>query len=337
MTFPFLDASTEWALDVLALGEALVDLISKQTVLSLSQAVSFDRFVGGEVTNVAMNVAKLGGRAAVVACVGDDGFGTFIRRELESAGVNATCLQTSSRSPTTVAINGRQTATPDFIIYRGADSDLSLEEACVDLLRSSRVVHTSAFALSREPARTATLDALQVAREDGCLVSLDPNYHPHIWPDVADFQAVLQEAYQFVHITKPSLDDCVRLFGSNLSPLACAHRFLDWGPDVVALTMGRQGVLLVMADGGCHHIVPGDTVVADVTGAGDAFWAGLIVALLDGYPIDDAACVGQMVAEAKIGVVGPVAEMPDRIHFYGRLQSAKDELVARPPHSWMLT
>lgn len=322
-------------LDVLALGEALVDLISERVVDSLADATGFNRFVGGEVTNVALNVAKLGGRSAVIACVGDDGFGHFIRHELDLATVGTDYLLASSLAPTTLAINARQTMTPDFIIYRGADSAISLEDGQQEAIRASRVVHTSAFALSREPARTTILQAIKTARQNGCLVSLDPNYHPRIWPDVADFQSVLMEAYRSVSITKPSLDDCARLFGPGLSPFAYSERFLNWGPEIVALTMGRQGVLLSTADGTVHRIKPSNAVVADVTGAGDAFWAGLLIALLDGYAPYEAACFGQMVAEAKISVVGPLPKLPDRASLYQRLEETKEELITKPPHDWL--
>lgn len=315
--------------DLVAIGETLVDLISEQVVSSLTDANGFHRFIGGEVTNVALNVALLGGRAALIACVGEDGFGNHIRQQLDEASVATEYVGVTPQSPTTVAVNARQTATPDFIIYRGADAHILPDERYLEAIKASRVVHTSAFALSRDPARSTILQALKVARQNGCMVSLDPNYHPHIWPDVADsdFQSVLLDAYQWVDVTKPSLDDCARLFGPGLSPVACAERLLSWGPEIVALTMGRQGVLVATADGRFHHVQPSDAEVADVTGAGDAFWAGLLIALLDGYPPHEAACLGQMVAEIKISTVGPALRMPDRDSLYRRLETVKCENV----------
>jgi fructokinase len=84
--------------------------------------------------------------------------------------------------------------------------------------------------------------------------------------------------------------------------------------------MGHRGVLLATADGNQVHIKPGQVEVADVTGAGDAFWAGLLTALLDGYRPDEAARIGQMVAEVKISTVGPVPQMPDRASLYMKVK-----------------
>ncbi len=311
--------------DVLLVGEALIDLISEEFVSSLSDAQGFRRFIGGEVTNVALNLARLGGRAAIAACVGDDGFGHYIQRQLELANVNTDCLHVTSHAPTTVAINARQTSTPDFIIYRGADALIPADDRLPKIVAASRGVHTSAFALSREPARSVILRSLESAHESGRLVSLDPNYHRCIWPDVADFTAILKEVYCWVDVTKPSWDDCIRLFGPGLAPEDYARRFMEWGPTIVALTMGAEGVLLAIADAGFFHIEPTTVPVADITGAGDAFWAGLLLGLLDGLSPQEAACVGQMVAEIKIGQVGPVTHMPDRADLYELLETTPYE------------
>jgi fructokinase len=318
-------------LDVLVFGEALIDLISDRMVSSLADAGGFRRFVGGQVTNVALNVVRLGGTAAAVGCIGDDGFGRYIHQQLAQAGVGVDYVTLTDQAPTTVSINARQTATPDFIIYRGADAHIFSRKKYLEAVESSRVVHTSAFALSREPARSTILQALERARQSGALVSLDPNHHPRIWPDVDDVRGVLAEAYRWVNVTKPSLDDCVRLFGPGLSPLACVERFQSWGPEIVALTMGARGILLATDGGDFYHIESGDVEVADVTGAGDAFWAGLLIALLDGYPPHEAACLGQIVAEIKIGTVGPVPRMPDRTELTRRIETVACELITRSP------
>ena len=109
--------------------------------------------------------------------------------------------------------------------------------------------------------------------------------------------------------------------------MTAVERFLSWGAEIVALTMGPQGVLLATADGSRTHIKPGKVNVADVTGAGDAFWSGLLLALLDGYVPAEAACVGQMVAEAKIGTVGPVSQMPGRAELYRELEKIKHKAI----------
>jgi len=110
-----------------------------------------------------------------------------------------------------------------------------------------------------------------------------------------------------------------------LSREDCIRRFLVWGADIVALTMGASGVLLATAGGDRFRIVPGDVNVVDTTGAGDAFWAGLLTGLLDGFLPQQAARLGQAVAEAKIGRVGHLPPTIDRAALYRELDSVPEE------------
>jgi len=305
--------------DLIAVGEVLVDLISEEMGTSLDRSNRFRRFPGGQVANVAWNASLLGGRAAVVGCVGADGFGRFLRRELEHAGVETDYLREVPGTPTTLVAVARHTATPDALIYRGADTRLSPDQIPVQVVRRSRAIHTSAFALSREPSRSAVLHALDVAHSTGCLISLDPNYHPALWGDTGQALKVLRRACAHVQVVKPSLDDCRRLFGPRADPEACIARFLEWGAGIVVLTRGREGSLLVLADGRRWEVPARDVPVADVTGAGDAFWAGLLVGLLDGLPPHRAVEVGRFVAERKLRTVGPMRERMDRGQIYRTL------------------
>src|SRR5690242_67659 len=110
-------------IDVLSIGEALIDFISDGQQGALGEAQHFTMYPGGAVTNVAINVARLGGSAALAACVGEDAFGTFLRHQLQQAGVMTEHLHTTLDASTTLAVIARNDATPDFAIYRGADSN----------------------------------------------------------------------------------------------------------------------------------------------------------------------------------------------------------------------
>lgn len=304
--------SVNTSYDFLALGESLIDFISNDIAPSLSDTNQFQRFVGGQATNLAMNMARLGKRAAIASCVGYDGFGNFIREQIDQAGVNSVYLQATREAPTTIVVVTRHTQTPEFIIHRGADAHLTASPELTQAADSTKIIHTSAFALSREPARTTILSAIHNAKENGVLVSLDPNYHPDIWPDTTEFIEIMKDVFQYVDITKPSLDDCMRIFGPRNTPEEYAKLFIDWGAKIVLLSMGDQGVLLVTNEGESHHIQASkDTQVADVTGAGDAYWAGFLAAYLQEESPLEAARIGQVIAEIKITQIGPIDDIPD--------------------------
>ena len=226
--------------------------------------------------------------------------------------------------PTTLVVVTRQSATPDFAVYRGADAEMVPGDMPLALLPVTSLVHTSAFALSREPSCSTVLDFVKQAHEAGCLISFDPNFHPRLWEMHEDPASVFARICRYVSLTKPSLDDCMRLFGAGQTPEAYAAHFLAWGAQQVILTMGAAGVLLANARGTSYY--PTHQVeVVDVTGAGDSFWAGLLVATLDGYGISEAIRVAQAVAALKIQQVGPLSQTIDRVALYARIGLQKEE------------
>jgi fructokinase len=311
-------------LDVLAIGEALIDLISEATQLSLVDAPRYVMYCGGQAANVALNVSRLGGTSAIMARIGDDFLGLFLRHHLARAGVETAFLQVAPKTPTTIAMVTRHTTTPDFAIYRGADAQLVPGDMPISLLPTTSLVHTSAFALSREPACSTVLAFIVEAHAHGCLISFDPNYHPRLWEMEADPLAIFAKICPYVFLAKPSLDDCIRLFGTGIDPEKYVERFLAMGVHEVVLTMGQSGVLHGDERGITYY--PNKQVeVVDVTGAGDSFWAGLLLAKLDGYATAEAIRVAQAVAEIKLQQVGALSQNIDRNALYARLGLLKPD------------
>ncbi len=290
------------------LGEAVVDLISTEIVNNLEEASCFQKFAGGEVANLAMNLSRLGFPAVLGACVGQDSFGSFLQDQYAEAGVILDYLQITEEAPTTIIPVARQTDTPDFMVYRGADRYLKITDGLLTGVENCKAIHTSAFALSQDPCRSTILSIIESTLKTDMVVSFDPNYHPGIWPDLPDYKSFLKDFYQHVTITKPSLDDSIRFFGPKQEPIEYLERFLSLGPEIVVLTMGSRGVLLGTSTGDRVHIHANLIPVVDVTGAGDAFWSGLLTGLLEGMSPVGAARLGQAIAEFKIGILGPVKQ-----------------------------
>jgi fructokinase len=184
-------------------------------------------------------------------------------------------------------------------------------------------VHTSTWPLSREPSRAAAQRALKLAREAARLTSLDPNYSPDIWPDRAEALRVLQSLLPDVDVIKPSEDDAARLFDEELTPEDAIARFHDMGPRIVLYTMGARGMVLSVA--GEQTFIPAREVdVVDATGAGDAFWAGFLMATLDDLSPMHAAYVARELVARKLQRVGPLPGRLDRQALYREAQAAMD-------------
>lgn len=296
--------------DLVAIGESVIDLISEEVTDNLGETNRYRLYVGGQVTNLAANVAGLGKQVALATCWGVDGLGLHLRKELSSKGVDLRFIQETHKAATTTAVISRNSETPDFIIHRGADAHLSFSQPLFEIIKQSKVIHTSAFALSRDPARSTIFNLLAEAKIQNKTISLDPNYHPGIWPDTPDFIDLLKLAFQYATITKPSIDDCRRLLGEGKTPHKYAEIFKSLGAEIVIITMGKEGVFLSDQEGECFLVQPSQVKVADVTGAGDAFWSGLITGILEGHSMLEAVLAGQVVAEIKLIRLGPIRSMP---------------------------
>jgi fructokinase len=309
-------------IDLLAIGETLVDFISTEPADSLSQASTFRRYLGGSPANIAVNVAKLGGHAAVISKTGIGAFGQFLKGELRYHGVNTDYLIMDHRVHTSFIFVSQTSGTPDFEASRNGDYQLSPEEIPAEAITRARVVHASTFALSREPCRAAVHKAFQLAQAQGKIISLDPNYSPVIWPNYQEAQQVIRDMYSFVTITKPSLDDAHRLFGPDRNPEEYIAMFHDLGPQTVVLTLGKEGSLISEAGRLLGRLPARPLKVVDATGAGDSFWAGFLVALLDGHPLTECLLFAREIVEMKLTTVGPLPAAIDRAAIYARLPEA---------------
>ena len=229
-----------YRLDLLAVGETMVDFISHEMANSLRTASQFSRYLGGQPANVAVYVAKLGGRSAVITSLGSDYFGEYVEDQLQNHGVGTEAVSRTGEAATTNAFVTRTVSVPDFQVNRGADALLTVRQVDEEMISRARIVHTSAFALSRDPQRLAVRRAMRLGSRLGKIVTLDPNYDPRVWPDKVEAWEVLAEVMPYVTIVKPSLEDARRLFDFNMDEETLEEtaitEFHDLGAEIVILT-----------------------------------------------------------------------------------------------------
>ena len=306
-------------MDFLAIGESIVDFISTEAVGSLREAAVFRRYVGGSPANIAMNLLRLGGSAGLISKLGNDAFGAFIKTRLTRQGLCSDYLVMDSQARTSLAFVSKGSATPDFIISRDSDYKLTAAEVPEEAIKRAKIIHASTWPLSRQPSRAAVYKAFELARQQNKLVSFDPNYSAAIWPDHAEAQQVIKDIYRYVDITKASLDDARRFFGAGRPPETYIGLYHRLGPQIVVLTMGKAGALL--SEGGriLGHLPSRSPKVVDVTGAGDAFWAGFLMALLDGHSLETCLLFAREVVEIKLAAIGPLPAAVDRHQLYAAL------------------
>lgn len=263
-------------IDIITVGEVLIDLT--QTGVTPQSVPLLAANPGGAPANVAVAAARLGAHCAFVGKTGRDGFGGYLAGVLRENGVDVSNLRTGDAPTTMAVVTVAQGGERSFRFVRGADADLSPEELDAAALAQGKVLHFGSVSLTREPARTATLCAARTARENGLLVSYDPNYRAPLWPSREEAVQRMREPLE--------LADIVKLSDEELELLTDAST-----PEQAALCLQRQGVQLVLVTlgaGGCFYrwqnssgLVPGGpTIVADTNGAGDTFLGAVLSRLV---------------------------------------------------------
>jgi len=270
---------------VLAIGEALIDAVSTEFVEDLSSARQLDLKPGGSPANFCRFLHQLGTPALLHAVLGADGLGKIILNDLREKQIDCSLLKISNEHATSMVVVGKTKATPDFIPYR--DADMQIGAIAPIMYKETDLVHTTAFALSREPAQTNILTALHLANRNGKKISVDWNYSPKIWGPENFASSVFSTLLSFQPLLKCSLDDIER-FTNKIQSIDSAKDFLHELPArVTCLTCGSEGVWFKTPEQDWQHRAAVPVEVKDSTGAGDSFWAGFVHAWLTENSLED--------------------------------------------------
>lgn len=268
---------------LLAIGEALVDIITTEFVEDLSQAHILRLFPGGSPANLCRFVQKCGGKATLIAAVGTDGLGKILLQAFAKTGLSTRYIQQLEEHATSIILLARSKHTPDFIPYRVADKYVTFTDD--SLLSQVSVIHTTAFALSKSPAQENILNAFEMAYQKGITVSVDWNYAEPIWGKMNNARQVFNRVLSYAPLLKVSMDDIERYTGKTLV-VETAKEYLQALPaSVICLTCGAQGVWFKTPETNWQHVSAQPVEVVDATGAGDAFWAGFLTYWMAKQPL----------------------------------------------------
>lgn len=314
----------EHQIDVLAVGELLVDMISESFEETLTQADRFRRLQGGSPANVAQNLARLGNRVYLAASVGQDAMGTFLEECMVRAGVHTDLLRRVAE-PSTLILITRSREVSAFEAYRGADKEIEATQLPAAFLSKTRIFHTTCFAWSSEPARSSIFAAAKQACELGVQLSLDANYAEKIWPNRQEAQECVSSWAALGSLIKISEVDWARLYDEPLEePQKALDHFLQLGARAVCVTLGAEGCWV--ANHTERHFLPAREVqVVDTTGAGDAFWSGFLHAWLRGAGILQCGKAARRMAELKLQHFGPLEGAIQQQEFLSDLPEWSDQ------------
>ncbi|MCV3770918.1 MULTISPECIES: aminoimidazole riboside kinase [Enterobacter] len=285
------------------LGDAVVDLLPDGEGRLL-------QCPGGAPANVAVGIARLGGQSAFIGRVGDDPFGRFMAKTLadEKVDVKSMRLDPAHRT-STVVVDLDEHGERSFTFMVRPSADLFLESADLPTFSAGEWLHVCSIALSAEPSRSATFEAMATIREAGGYVSFDPNIRPDLWPDENELRRCLEQALQSADVVKLSVEELAFLTG-NVEVNVGLDRLMARCPArLVLVTQGKEGVI-AWHQGTVKHYPATPVECVDTTGAGDAFVAGLLYGLAAGQDLTPVIALAQRCGALATTAKGAMTALP---------------------------
>ncbi|BDR16099.1 5-dehydro-2-deoxygluconokinase [Vibrio sp. STUT-A11] len=339
--------SIEKKLDVICMGRIAVDLYGQQIGARLEDMGSFNKYLGGSSGNVAYGTAVQGLKSSMLARVGDEHMGRFLREELERVGCDTSHLITDKERLTGLVILGiKDEDTFPLIFCREncADMAINKDDFTEEYIASARCLAITGTHLSNPKTREAVLTALKYARRNGVKTALDIDYRPVLWGLTSlgdgetryiasdkvtqELQEVLglfdvivgtEEEFHICGGTDNTIDALKAVRKVSDAELVCKRGAL--GCSVYSGEVPND-----LDDGLTIHGVRVD--VLNVLGAGDAFMSGLLRGYLNDEGWEKACAYANACGALVVSRHGCAPAMPTKLELDNYITRAAD--VKRP-------
>ncbi|MGA2097486.1 MAG: ribokinase [Candidatus Acidiferrum sp.] len=292
---------------LVVVGSINLDLVSTAPRIPLSgetlTATGFATFPGGKGANQAFAAARLGTPVSMIGMLGNDSFGTELRANLKSAGVDTKAVHETATSSGIAQIITSEGGENVIVVAPGANALVSASflEKHIDLIRSSGMVLTQL----EIPLETVQYLA-EVTRKESIPLMLDP----------APAQPLPSSLLKSVEWLTPNESETCSLLGLKSQDVSTeamkevAEILLQRGSRNVLLKLGQRGCYLALADGGRIFIPAYSVRAIDSTAAGDAFNGAFASALLQGHHPVRSASWATAVAAVSVTRHGAQPSMP---------------------------
>lgn len=273
--------SVERRWDCLAVGLALADHLCHpiEHLPRGGELVVTERLelaVGGCAANAAIDLARQGVKVGIVARLGEDIFGEFVQRTMESGGVDTSPVRITPEAETSgtlvVNVKGEDRR---FIHTFGANARFDGSELSEAEILQTGVLYVGGYFAMPRLTPEAVVEWFQIARSGGVRTVLDV-----VIPGPGDYATALKKVLPYTDYFLPNNDEAELMTGVS-SPVEQAKLFRSWGAKRVIITCGGEGAVALSEEEGWRSgVYPIEYV--DGTGSGDAFDAGVICGLLEG-------------------------------------------------------
>ncbi|TNH04206.1 bifunctional 5-dehydro-2-deoxygluconokinase/5-dehydro-2-deoxyphosphogluconate aldolase [Testudinibacter sp. TR-2022] len=334
-------------LDLICLGRIAVDLYGQQIGSRLEDETTFAKYLGGSSGNVAYGTAIQGLKSSMLARVGDEHMGRFLRQELQSVGADTSHLITDKERLTALVILGiKDNETFPLIFYRDncADMAISADDFSEDYIASAKALAITGTHLSHPKTRHAVLTALEYAGRNGVKRLLDIDYRPVLWgltslgdgeTRYVDSQAVTDSLQEVLHHfdVLVGTEEEFHIAGGSTDTLTALKNVRKCSQATLVCKRGAQGCSVFEGeipddlDGGLN-VYGVRVAVLNVLGAGDAFMSGLLRGYINGEGWEQACRYANACGALVVSRHGCAPAMPSKKELDDYLSRA--ESVPRP-------
>ena len=301
---------------VVTLGETMA-LITAPSGRHLRGGTELPVGIGGAESNVAIGLARLNVPVTWISRVGDDAFGSLVTREIRAEGVRVLAA-VDPDARTGLMVKEQLHGTPWRVrYYRDGSAASRLSPADLDssVIADAKVLHLTGITPALGPSALATvLRAVEIAQQAGTLVSFDVNHRAALWA-AGEAELVLAELCGSADLVFAGSAEAALVLGSEAAPgeiaddESLARGLAKLGASTVVLKLGARGALALDGDETVFAATEPVDVV-DPVGAGDAFVAGYLSALVDNQPVAECLRRGNRVGGAVCRVRGDWEGLP---------------------------
>lgn len=264
--------------DIVAMGELLIDFTPNGR--SENGHILFEQNPGGAPANFLSMLSNLGLKTSFIGKVGNDQFGTFLRDSLRKSNVNTDGLVFGDDVNTSLAfVHLHSDGERSFSFYRGADLAIQKNEVAYNIIENSKLFHFGSISLTNNPAREATLQAVNFAKSKKKIISYDPNYRQSLWDDRLSAKKQIEKGLYYTDILKLSEEEHYLLTETNEFKEGTNLLYEKYGINLIFVTLGNRGCFFRFHDE--TGVVPSYQVnVVDTTAAGDSFFGSIIYKII---------------------------------------------------------
>jgi sugar/nucleoside kinase (ribokinase family) len=275
--------------------------------------------LGGCASNVAMDLARLGVDVTLSGCVGDDALSDFIVRAVSHPKIDAALMQRSAgRCPGTAMHINVQGQDRRFICTTGANDDYVFNSELFHLIKGTKpepkVFYLGGFFMLRALETQRTVEFLKTLRQNGWTTLVNVVLYGN-----RPYWETIKPLLPYTDIFLPNEHEGEKITGEQ-NPFGQAKKFLDAGVGAAIITRGESGTLYCSAKEQFRAgVYPTDYVSG--AGAGDAFDAGVIAALLAGHDHRTAVCWGSALGAScvrEVSTTGGVFNRTELLEFLDR-------------------